>query len=208
MEASAPSAPHIQPEPPTWQPRVLWVAARMLCGAAAFFFLAFVSAYFYLRSLDVNQGWKIGQVNPSAGLGVAIVVTLVASAALLQLASRRPTQTLSLGSGALLLALLAVVLQVIEWTTLGFGPASGGYASVFTGWTATYAVFALFCAYWIETQLATVWRTRREGVQRARHEGVPADDVELLAAGLRACAFFWTFYVAVGVLAFVILYLI
>ena len=70
---------------------------------------------------------------------------------------------LALGRGALVLALLAVVLQVIEWTTLGFGPASGGYASVFIGWTSMYAVFALFCAYWIETQVASLWRTRREG---------------------------------------------
>ena len=32
---------------------------------------------------------------------------------------------------------------MIEWTTLGFGPASGGYASVFIGWTAFYAVLTV-----------------------------------------------------------------
>jgi heme/copper-type cytochrome/quinol oxidase subunit 3 len=208
MEASAPLAPHIEPEPPAWQPRALWATARLLCGAASFFFLAFVFAYFYLRSLDVNKGWKTGSVAPSVGFGVAIAVVLVVSAVLLALAAKRPGVALGLAAAALMLALLAVVLQVIEWTTLGFGPASGGYASVFIGWTSLYAVFAVACAYWIETQVASLWRARREGLQRPRREGVPADDVELLVGGLEACSFFWTFYVASGVVAFVILYLV
>ncbi len=78
MEASAPLASHIEPEPREWQLRALWVGARMLCGAAAFFFMAFLFAYFYLRSLDVNKSWKIGTVDPPTGWGVAIVVVLVA----------------------------------------------------------------------------------------------------------------------------------
>jgi heme/copper-type cytochrome/quinol oxidase subunit 3 len=197
MEAST---PHIEPEPREWQPRVLWVSARLLCGAAAFFFLSFVFAYFYLRSLDVNKGWKIGSVHPAIGLGVTIVVVLVVSAALLRLAATRPADTARLGTAAVMLVLVAVILQVIEWTTLGFGPASGGYASVFVGWTSTYAVFALACAYWIETQVASAWRAARAGVGET--------DGELLSAGLEACSFFWTFYVAVGVLAFIILYLL
>ena len=39
--------------------------ARMLCGAAAFFFISFVFAYFYLRSLDTNNDWKIGSRQPA-----------------------------------------------------------------------------------------------------------------------------------------------
>ena len=208
MEASAPLASHIEPEPHGWQPRALWVTARLLCGAASFFFLAFVFAYFYLRSLDVNKAWKIGTVDPSVGWGVAIAVVLVASGVLMRMAATRPDEALRLSAAARVLALLSVVLQVIDWTTLGFGPLSGGYASVFIGWTVLYAVFTLPCAYWIETQLASIWRVRREGIDRPRREGVPADDVELLVAGVEACSFFWLFYVACGVLAFVILYIV
>ncbi|MDQ6607041.1 MAG: hypothetical protein M3Z06_10915 [Actinomycetota bacterium] len=206
--ASAPAARHIEPEPREWQLRAMWVGARLLCGAAAFFFLAFVFAYFYLRSLDVNKNWKIGAVHPSIGLGVAIAATLLLSAVMLRLATRRPHATVLLGLVSLALALLAVVLQVTEWTTLGFGPTSGGYASVFIGWTALYAVFGLASAYWIETQIATAWRHQREGVRRLRHEGVVGDDRELLSAGLEACSFFWAFYVGAGILAFVILYVV
>jgi heme/copper-type cytochrome/quinol oxidase subunit 3 len=204
--ASAPTHPHIELEPPEWQPRALWVSARQLCGVAAFFFMSFVFAYFYLRSLDVNGGWKIGQVNPSIGLGVAIVVVLIVSAVVLRVAARQPELAVRAGTAALLLAVLAVVLQVIEWTTLGFGPASGGYASVFIGWTAFYSVFELACAYWIETQLATAWRRGRHGVPDTPAEVLT--DTAVVSAGLEACSFFWTFYVAGGVLLFVLLYLL
>jgi heme/copper-type cytochrome/quinol oxidase subunit 3 len=198
--ASAPIGPYVEAEPREWQPRVLWVSARLLCGAQAFFFMSFLFAYFYLKSLDIHKSWKIGAVHPSKGLGVAILVVLLASAVVLRLATMRPAAALRLGTGALALLLLAVVLQVIEWTTLGFGPSSGGYASVFIGWTVLYAFWALACGYWIETQVATARRARREGPGL----GGPA----LLAAGLEACSFFWSFYVATGVVAFVILYLI
>src|SRR5579859_1793484 len=109
MEASAPTHSAIEPEPPEWQPRVLTVGARLLAGAEAFFFISFVFAYFYLRSLDLNKSWKIGHVNPPIGYGVAIVVVLVASAGLLWLASRRFERAVALGTGALGLALVAIV---------------------------------------------------------------------------------------------------
>jgi len=204
--ASAPTHPQIELEPPEWQPRAMWVSARLLSGATAFFFAAFVFAYFYLRSLDTHKDWKIGSVNPSIGLGVAIVVVLILSAAALRAAAAQPELTARVGGAALLLALLAVLLQVIQWTTLGFGPASGGYASVYIGWTVFYTVFALACAYWIETQVATTWRRRRGGVLVTPAEVLT--DTATLNAGLKACSFFWTFYVASGVVLFILLYVL
>jgi heme/copper-type cytochrome/quinol oxidase subunit 3 len=204
--ASAPTHPEIELEPPEWQPRATWVSARLLCGAAAFFFMAFVFAYFYLRSLDTHKDWKIGSVHPSIGLGVTILVILLLSAAALRTAATQAQVRVPAGAAALLLALLAVVVQVIEWTTLGFGPASGGYASVYVGWTAFYSVFALASAYWIEVQVATAWRRRREGVLVTPAEVLTDAAVE--SASLEACSFFWTFYVALGVVLFVLLYLL
>jgi heme/copper-type cytochrome/quinol oxidase subunit 3 len=204
--ASAPTHPEIELEPPEWQPRAMWVGARQLCGASAFFFMAFVFAYFYLRSLDTHKDWKIGSVNPPIGFGVASVVALLLSAAALRMAATQSERRVAVGASALLLVLLAVVLQVIAWTTLGFGPSSGGYASVYVGWTAFYSVFALVSAYWIETQVATAWRRRREGVLVTSAEVLTDAAVE--AASLEACSFFWTFYVALGVVLFVLLYLL
>ncbi|HUO70293.1 MAG TPA: hypothetical protein VMU39_05915 [Solirubrobacteraceae bacterium] len=199
MEASAAHL-EIEPEPREWQPRATWVAARLLCGAAAFFFAAFVFAYFYLRSLNSNHAWKIGHVSAPVGFGVAIVLVLVASAVLMYIARTQPARMTAAGTAAVLLALLSVVLQVIAWTTLGFGPSSGGYASVFIGWTAFYAVWTIPCIYWMQTQVATSRRVARTKP--------PEADPELMRAETEACSFFWTFYVAIGVLTFVILYVL
>ena|SRR5947209_12815522 len=206
--ASAPTAAHIEPEPSDWQPRALWLSARLLCGAVAFFFMAFLFAYFYLRSLNTNHAWRIGEVNPSEGLGVMIMATLLLSAVIFRLTSRRPADMLAGGIIALILATIALVLQVVEWTTLGFGPSSGGYASVFIGWTVFYAVFILFGLYWMETQVASLWRARRTGIDRPVREGVPAAEVDLLQAGIEAASFYWAFFVAIGVLAYIVLYLV
>jgi heme/copper-type cytochrome/quinol oxidase subunit 3 len=206
--ASAPLAGHVEPEPPEWQPRAMWVAVRLFIGSASFFFLSFVFAYFYLRSIDSNHAWKIGAVNPSLGLGLAIAALLALSAIVLRLGATRPTDTLGAGIAALVMAVVALVLQFVEFTTLGFGPASGAYASVFIGWTATYAVLGIGCVYWIETQLATLWRARREGLARPVREGVPAQDITLMRAGIEACSMFWAYYAGVGVVAFIILYLV
>jgi heme/copper-type cytochrome/quinol oxidase subunit 3 len=182
----------------------------MLCGAAAFFFVSFVFAYFYLRSLDPNHSWKIGNVSVPVGWGLAIVVVLVLSALALRAAATRPELTARAGAAAVVLALLSIALQAITWSTLGFGPASGGFASVYVGWTAFYAVFTLPCAYWIQTQAATAWRRGREGV----HGSEPASaadvhtDPAVISAGVKACSFFWDFYVFNGVVLFVILYLL
>src|SRR5581483_8817773 len=87
----------IEPEPRAWRMRSLWVGARLWCGAISFFFMAFLFAYFYLRSLDPNRSWKIGNVSPSLGLGVAIMGLFLLSAVILRLGANRPADTLSTG---------------------------------------------------------------------------------------------------------------
>jgi heme/copper-type cytochrome/quinol oxidase subunit 3 len=208
MEASAPLARHIEPEPPEWQPRALWVAPRLLAGAASFFFVSFLFGYFYLRSIDSNHNWKIGTVKPSLTLGIVIVVCLILSAAAFRLGAIRPADTFVAGLVAIALALVAIILQFVEYPIIHFGASQGGYAAVFFGWTSLYAIVALACVYWIEIQVASLWRSRRQGIDRAVREGVPAEDIALLRAGIEACSFFWVFYVAMGVVAFVVLYVV
>jgi heme/copper-type cytochrome/quinol oxidase subunit 3 len=200
MEAHTHREPYLEPEPATWQPRNIWTAGRMLAGSVTFFFISFVFAYFYLRALDMNRNWKIGHVSPPMGLGVAIIVVLVLSAVALRVAARTPLESLPLAAVSLVLALIGVGLQAYEWAVLGFGPASGGYASVFIGWTISYAVLALACVYWIETQVASIWRARREGWGPM---GTAVGE-----AGLETCSFFWAYYVFFGFAAFVILYVV
>ena len=209
MEASAPSASHLQPEPSEWQPRAIWLGGRLLCGSISFFFAAFLFAFFYLQALDVNHNWKIGAVHPSKGLGVAIMALYLFGAVVYRLSAKREqVDVLLAGMIAILFSLAAVGLQFFEYTKLDFGASQGGYAAVFFGWTSLYAVVALFGVYWIEIQIASLWRVRREGERPEALEGVPVNESELLRAGIEASSFYWAYFVAIGVLAYVVLYIV
>ncbi|HEV3035084.1 MAG TPA: hypothetical protein VGX72_09865, partial [Solirubrobacteraceae bacterium] len=81
MVSPVPAGAEIPPEPADVGARALSVAARMLCGASTFFFLAFLFAYFYLRSIDANHMWHPAHVNPNQGLGAAFIACVVLSAA-------------------------------------------------------------------------------------------------------------------------------
>jgi heme/copper-type cytochrome/quinol oxidase subunit 3 len=205
--ASAPVGSHIEPEPPEWQPRAIWVGGRLLCGAISFFFASFVFAFFYLKALDVNHSWKIGHVVPDGGFGAAIAALFLFSAVIYRLAARRPAgDSMAAGMLAIGMGLVAVALQFLQYTVLDFGAASGGYASVFFGWTATYAIVALMGLYWIELQVASLWRVRREG--KMRETEVPTSESALLLAGIEAASFYWGYFAAIGVLAYILLYLV
>jgi len=205
--ASAPVGRNIEPEPPEWQPRAIWVSGRLLCGAISFFFASFVFAFFYLKALDTNHSWKIGRVVPDGGFGIAIAALFLFSAVIYRLAARRPAgDSMAAGMIAVVMGVAAVVLQFVEYTVLDFGAAQGGYAAVFFGWTATYAIVALMGLYWIEVQVASLRRVRREGEMREIE--VPTSESALLLAGIEASSFYWAFFVAIGVLAYILLYLV
>ncbi len=210
MEASAPLAENVQAEPPDWQPHALRLGGRLLCGSVTFFFLAFLFAYFYLLALNTNGHFRIGKTQPPIGWGTAIAGLLLLGAIVYRLSARRPFgDVLPGGIVALVCTLAAVALQFYEYTTLSFGAASGGYAAVFFGWTLWYAVAALIGACWIEIQVASLVRRRvGRNVGRAQREGVPSDDDELLRAGIEASSFYWAYFTAIGVIAFIILYLV
>ncbi len=65
MVPRVPAGVEIPPEPPDVGARALAVATRLLAGATTFFFLAFLFAYFYLRSLNVDHMWRAHHVSPS-----------------------------------------------------------------------------------------------------------------------------------------------
>jgi heme/copper-type cytochrome/quinol oxidase subunit 3 len=205
--ASAPVADHIEAEPPEWQPRAIWAGGRLVCGAISFFLASFVFAFFYLKALDTNHSWKIGRVVPDGGFGIAIAALFLFSAVIYRLAARRPAgDSMAAGMIAVVMGIVAIVLQFVEYTVLDFGASQGGYAAVFFGWTATYAIAALMGLYWIEIQVASLWRVRREG--KMRETDVPTSESALLLAGIEASSFYWAYFAAIGVLAYILLYLI
>jgi heme/copper-type cytochrome/quinol oxidase subunit 3 len=209
MVPPVPLGTEIPPEPPHVGARTLAEASRLLAGASAFFFLAFLFAYFYLRSLNVEHLWRPPHVNPDQALGGGMIGCVVLSALLTFLAGRQMKRGarswLALVAGGVVLGLAAVALQCIEYTVQNFGPTNGAYASVFCIWTAMYMVAVLGAMYWLETDLATELRARR---QPAPRDGDIAEADRLIAPGLAAGVFYWAFLAAIGVVTYVTLYLL
>jgi heme/copper-type cytochrome/quinol oxidase subunit 3 len=213
----------VEEEPPELLGRNLISASYLLAGATAFFFLSFLFAYFYLRSLNNGGMWKPPGVDASVGWGAAVVACYVVSAVLVRMGladhrALRRRQWRIKGIAALLVGLVGLVLQVVAWTQASFGPADGGYASVYFGWTAFIFLFVLGTLIWLEMTLATSLRySRTEGDQPAPGEasGDPhrtahdiRDPLSLVRAELVGLSFYWTFLAGIAVVTWIVLYLV
>jgi heme/copper-type cytochrome/quinol oxidase subunit 3 len=197
MDGRASAAPPNLAEPPELHERNLWIAARILAGATILFFLAFVFAYFYLRSFNNNDNWRPSGIDPPGGYGAAIVILFALSAASFGYAARAARDArpwFGAAGASLALGLAGVIVQGFEYANLPFTPSDGGYASVFEGWTILFAVFVLPAMYWVETLLANGVR------HRASRGYVPV--------GLDAAAFYWSLLAGIGVLTWFILYVL
>jgi heme/copper-type cytochrome/quinol oxidase subunit 3 len=185
-------------EHPDVQRRNVWIGARLLAGATIMFFVTFVFAFFYLRSLNDNGNWRPAGVDAPQAYGAAIVALFVLSAVSFGFAARRAVgghRWLAPAGASLALGLAACVVQGFEYAHLGFSPTDGGWASVFFGWTSLFVVFVLMAMYWVEILFAEGLRGR---------SGSPA----VLPIGVGDAAFYWGLLAGIGVLAWALLYLV
>lgn len=225
----------VEGESPEVLGRNLRTAGHLWASATVFFFVDFLFAFFYLRSLDNGGLWHPKGVTPPVGLGTAIIVCLLISVGLAWLGLRERRAAVIgddvwmgdldeghlwawrwRGLAALAFGVAVIVLQCVEYATMGFGPTQGGYASVFVGWTGMLAVFVLGAMFWLETLLATSFRfRRREGVApgeaagdryRAGHD--IANPLVLTLPSLEAFFFLWVVLAIVGVATYVLLYIV
>jgi heme/copper-type cytochrome/quinol oxidase subunit 3 len=203
--------------------RNLRIAAHLWSSATAFFFAAFLFAYFYLRSLDASSVWRPKHVDPSFTLGTLVTVALVAAAVSLRLGlvdhrgDRRPAWRVK-GVVAVVLLALVVALQIAEWSTQGFGPTDGPYASVYLGWTGLLTIFVVGLMFWAETTVAISIRyrgPRRETLPEGHGSGdadrtAPdiEDPVSLVRPELEAVSFYATFVAGIGVVSWFVLYVL
>jgi heme/copper-type cytochrome/quinol oxidase subunit 3 len=176
------------------------VIGRLGAAAQAFFFVAFLFAFFYLRALNSHDAWKRGDVHVSTGYGVAVLVCVLVSVAATIFAAgalRTPNGGMwRLGLAvALVAALAAVAIQCANFATTGFGPGEGGFASVYFGWTGLYAVNVLVVAYWLTVSLT---ETLRPGGRA----------LELIRGSADALALYWAVLGLIEIVAFILLYLV
>ena len=167
--------------------------------------------------------WKPRGVDASVAWGTVVVACYAASAVLVRLgltdhrALRRDRWRVK-GLVALLVGVVGLILQVFAWTHESFGPADGGFASVYFGWTAFLFLFVLGTLIWLEMTLATSLRySRVEGDapppghasgDRHRTGHDIRDPLSLVRAELVGLSFYWTFLAGVAVVSWIILYLI
>jgi heme/copper-type cytochrome/quinol oxidase subunit 3 len=193
-------------EQPELMLRNLRVGSRLWAASIAFFFIAFLFAFFYLRALNSNGLWRgwahiskthhTSGPNPSLAFGVAILICVLASAAVARGAVLLAPALWRIAIGvSILLALAAVGLQAAQFSSLGFGPTDGGYASVFVGWTGLFVLFLLGTVYWLGTVLG-------DNVRRV--EIVPG----LHAASVEAVSFVLGVLALVELAAFILLYIV
>ena len=213
----------VSEEPPELLGRNLISASYLLAGASAFFFISFLFAFFYLRALNNNGMWKPSGVDASVGWGTVVVACYVVSALLVRLGltdhrALRRDRWRVMGLAALLVGVAGLVLQVIAWPQQSFGPADGGFASVYFGWTAFIFLFVLGAMIWLEMTLATSFRYRKVETEAppAGHASGDAhrtahdirDPLSLVRAELVGLSFYWTFLAGIAVVTWVILYLL
>src|SRR5207248_11143507 len=152
--------------------------------------------------------WRAPQIDPDQALRAGMIACVVLSALLTIIGGRamkaRARGASRLIAAALVLGLAAIALQCIEYTVQHFGPTDGSYASVFCAWTGLYLIAALATLYWLETQLASELRARRTPAARGEIE---AADL-LILPGLDATVFYWAYLAAIGVVMYVVLYLL
>jgi heme/copper-type cytochrome/quinol oxidase subunit 3 len=168
------------------------VGSRIWAASQAFFFLAFFFAFLYLRALNTNglwRGWPPHHPSPSMAFGLAILICVLASAAVARGAVLVAPEMWRVTTWvALVLALAAVGLQCAQFSSLGFGPTDGAYASVFVGWSGLFALFLLGTSYWLATVIGDV--TRAGSLPDLRAAAVDgAGFVLLVLAGIEIAAF-------------------
>ena len=193
------------------QEDAFWTGGKLLLGAATFAFASIGFAYFYLRSYNVANLWRPDRVTAPTGVGLAIVGTVVAAAVVYAAGVRRFRHGLTTdwqvsGWITVLLGIVAVILQVWEFTRLPFAPGSSGYASTWVGWAVLNATFLLGTVYWSETLLARSIRLRRalaEDGGAAQSNMAPA---RLFRASVDGSYSMWWFIAAVNVIFWLLFY--
>ncbi len=185
----------------------LSIGVRLVASGTAFVFMAFLFGFFYLREVNSNGLWRPKNVVPVQSWGVAVVVLVFLSAIAFDVARRHLADgTEPRWRGASLFALgcgiLVVVAQGLEYATITFKTADGGWASVFWGWTTVQLLFWLGAVYWVETLVAQSLR------QPQASASLGTAGSELLAPSANACQVFLYTMAAIELISYVLLYLV
>ncbi|HLN05838.1 MAG TPA: hypothetical protein VK217_06145 [Acidimicrobiales bacterium] len=191
----------------------MWTGSRLIIGVTTFAFAGLGFAYFYLRSFNSDGQWRPNHVTAPTATGTAIFAIVVAAAALNAFGVRHLKRGLQLdwevaGWTAVAGGLVAVGLQIWEYTELGWYPGSSGYASCFVGWGALNAALLVGSVYWLETLLARAIRLRRALAEDGGAAVSQLPPARIFRASLDGATYFWWFAAAINLVFWLLFYVI
>jgi heme/copper-type cytochrome/quinol oxidase subunit 3 len=183
------------------------IGSRLLASATAFLFMAFLFAFFYLRTVNSDGLWRPKHVKPVQSYGIAVLLLTILATVLFDVARRGvvgggESRWRNASLTALALGVLVVVAQGLEYATITFKTADGGWASVFWGWTLVQLLCWLGALYWIETLVAQSIRMP----PASPRQGTAGSEL-LRPSGDAAVVFLYTL-ATIELISYVLLYLI
>lgn len=190
-----------------------WTGSRLLAGMFTFLAASLAFAYFYLKSSNFGNLWRPKNMTAPTADGAAIFAFTVAGALLVVFAQRRlragfVTDYKVAAWTAVLSLVTALGFQCYELTQLPFYPGASGYASTFIGWAVLNFMLLCGCIYWIESLVALSIRL---------HSALPAGEnvansvsprAQKFRANVEASSFFLQFVAMVGLVFWILFYLI
>lgn len=190
------------PEPAPWQPRLdnSRLAMLFFLSAETMFFAGLVSAFFVLRLSVAVWPPPLQPRLPVLVTGLNTLVLLASSLAMIaamRAVRRGDTRALveRLGAAAAL-GVLFLAVQGYEWARLiqfGLTVTSGAYGSTFYTLIGVHAAHVLGALVWLGVTLVLATRGRF---------------VDGRVSGLRACATYWHYVVALWPILYVMVYLL
>ena len=191
-----------------------WTGSRLAIGGLTFLFGSFVFAYFYLRSINSNGRWHgAGFIQPSVATGTIIIALIVISAVINTLVLQRikagnKSAWVSGAVVSLVLGLAAVALMIIQLLFLPFWPGSSGYSSVFVGTYPVYLTVVLAMMIWLETLIMRSRAFPAISFVEQPPTFTEAFAVQRFQANLSAFTVVWNYMAGVGVVFWVLFYLL
>jgi len=191
-----------------------WTGTRLMIGVLTSGLGGFVFAFFYLRSLNSHGNWyPSGFKGPNGALGAIIVALIVVSAVLQvlglqQIKGGNKSLWSRLAIVALVLGVVAALIQYIELATLSFQPGDNGFASVFVGASPVVATLVLGTMIWLEILVARSRQIPDISFTEQPPTFTEAAEVQRFQASLSAFTLFWGFLAIAAVVLWVLFYLV
>ena len=145
----------------------IWSGGRLFIGMYTFLLASLVFSYFYLRSSNNGQLWRPHNVTGPTAFGWSIYTLTLMAALLAAFGQSRLKKGNVLdwhvaGWTGVAGLIVALMLQIWEFTAVPFYPGSSGYASTFIGYCVMNILTIVIGLYWLETTLARGLRLDRE----------------------------------------------